>query len=142
VVEEAQRRFKKWVEGDHAALPPVLRRVVFCIVLSEDPSDADYEAIFATYKTSQSADGKELALSSIGDVKEPRLVQRTIDFIFSGDIPAQDIHGPCNSLASNSKTRNLWWDTMKEHWRYPFSKADQVHYTNATLSTWSFSIDW
>jgi aminopeptidase 2 len=117
VVGEAQRRFKKWLAGDHAALPPVLRRVVFGIVLSEDPAEEDYDAILATYKTSQSADGKEIALACIGDVIDPKLIQRTIDFALSGEIPAQDIHGPCNSLASNGKSRNLWWDTMKKHWR-------------------------
>lgn len=120
VAEEAKLRFKKWLAGDHAALPPVLRRVVFGIVLGEDPSDEDYDAILATYKTSQSADGKEIALSSLGDIKDSRLVKRTIEFILSGDIPAQDIHGPCSSLALNRHCRNLWWETMKQHWGLVF----------------------
>jgi hypothetical protein len=115
-VEEAQRRFKSWLAGDQAALPPVLRRVVFGIVLSENPTDKDYEAILATYKTSQSADGREIAIASIGDVKSMRLMMRTIEFVLSGEIPAQDIHSPCNSLASNTSARNLWWDHMKESW--------------------------
>jgi puromycin-sensitive aminopeptidase len=118
VKEEAQKRFKAWLDGDHAALPPVLRRVVFGIILSEKPSEADYEAILNTYRTSQSADGKEIALSSIGDVNEPDLIRRTIDFAMSGEIPAQDIHSPFNSLALNPKTRDLLWETMKQHWEY------------------------
>jgi hypothetical protein len=85
-------------------------------VLDEDPSDEDYEAVLVTYKTSQSADGKELALACIGDVKSDQLVKRTVDFILSGDIAAQDIHGPCNALAANPHTRDFWWETMKENW--------------------------
>ena len=115
--EEAQRRFKAWLGGDQDILPPYLRRVVFGIVLSqENASTEDYEAVFKTYKTSQSADGKELALASIGEVTNPALVKRTLDFVLSGEIPAQDIHGPAGSFANNNKTRDLWWDTMKSHW--------------------------
>jgi aminopeptidase 2 len=117
VKEEAKRRFNAWKGGDHAALPPSLRRVVFGIVLSEDASDENYDAILATSKSSQSADAKEIALAAIGDVTSPHLIKKTVDLIFSGDIQAQDIHGPCNSLATNLKTRNLWWEEMKKNWR-------------------------
>ena len=118
VKEEAERRFKAWIGGDQVALPPSLRRVVFGIVLGqENTSMADYEAVLEMYTTSQSADGKEIALASIGHVTDPHLVKRTMDIVLSGEIAAQDIHGPCNSLAMNVKTRDLWWETLKDHWR-------------------------
>ena len=117
-MEEAERRFKKWLAGDQAALPPYLRGVAFGIVLNKkDATAEEYDAVINLYKTSQSADGKEIALSVLGDVTNPDLIKKTIDFILSDEIPAQDIHGPCHSLARNNKTRNLWWATMKEHWR-------------------------
>jgi aminopeptidase 2 len=129
VKEEAQRRFNAWKTGHNDALPPSLRRVVFGIVLSEDASDEDYDAVLAMSKTSQSADAKEIALAAIGDVTSPRLIQKTIDLIFSGEIPAQDIHGPCNSLATNPKTRNLWWEEMKKNWRFvPLSQLINMQY--------------
>jgi hypothetical protein len=99
-------------------LSPTLRRVVFGIVLSEDPSDEDYEAVLASSKSSQSADAKEIALAAIGDVTSPRLIKKSVDFIFSGEIQSQDIHGPSNALAVNPKTRNLWWEEMKKNWRF------------------------
>jgi len=118
VVEEAEKRFKKWLAGDQAALPPYLRAIVFGIVLNKkDATEKEYEAILDLYKTSQSADGKEIALSVIGDVTNPDLVKRTLDVILSDEIPAQDIHEPCHSLARNPKTRDTWWETMKAHWR-------------------------
>ena len=115
--EEAARPFKAWRGGDDAVLPPYLRRVVFGIVLGEeDASPEDYEAVFETYKTAPSADGKELALASLGDVTDPQLIKKTLDLILSGEIVPQDIHSPCTSLAHNRKTKVLWWETMKEHW--------------------------
>jgi len=91
--------------------------VVFGIVLGrEDASDEDYEAVVKAYETAKSADGKEIALAALGDVKRPELVKKTIDFILSGKIPAQDIHGPCHSLATNPVTRNQWWETLSGNW--------------------------
>ena len=126
VKDEAIKRFKAWLGGDQTSLPPYLRRVVFGIVLSEDPSDGDYDAILDTYKTSRSADGKEIALASIGDVNDPRLVKRTIDFVMSGEIPAQDIHSPFGSLAQNTKVRDLLWETMKANWTYEMDTVPRI----------------
>ena len=119
VKEEATRRFKSWLSGDQAALPPYLRRVVFGVVLGkEDARLDDYDAVLKTRLTSQSADVKDIALTSVGDVTTPDLVKRTIEFILSGQIPAQDIHYPFMSLAANQKTRDQLWEVIKENWRY------------------------
>lgn len=119
VKEEAARRFKAWLAGDQAALPPSLRRVVFGIVLGKaDASVEDYNAVLKTRTTSKTADGKEIAYGSIGDVTSPALIKSTIDFILSGEIPAQDIHNPFMSLAGNKTTRDQLWEVMKENWRY------------------------
>jgi aminopeptidase N len=119
VKEEATRRFKAWIGGDQTALPPYLRRVVFGIVLGkEDASVEDYEAVLKTQITTLSADAKETALSSIGDVSEAALIKRTIEYALSGQIPAQDIHNPFASLAGNKATRDQLWEVIKENWRY------------------------
>ena len=111
-------RFQAWRCGSEAELPPSLRRVVFGIVLKNDPTNDDYDTVLETYKSSRSVDAKEIALLSIGDVVQPALIARTIEFILSGEIPAQDIHWPCYSLASNPHARDLWWAAMKANWRY------------------------
>jgi hypothetical protein len=50
VYEEASRRFKSWRSGNEDALPPYLRRVVFAIVLRENPTDDNYDTVFKTYR--------------------------------------------------------------------------------------------
>jgi aminopeptidase N len=100
-------------------LPPYLRRVVFGIVLGKvDASVEDYEAVLKTQTTTQSADAKETALASIGDVLEPALIKRTIEYALSGQILAQDIHNPFASLAGNKTTRDQLWEVIKENWGY------------------------
>lgn len=100
-------------------MPPYLRRVVFGIVLGKDDASVeDYEAVLKTQTTTQSADAKETALSSIGDVSEAALVEKTIQYALSGQIPAQDIHNPFASLAGNKATRDRLWEVIKENWAY------------------------
>lgn len=118
IKEEAKERFNAFVAGDHSALPPYLRRVVFGIILSDDATDADYKAVLRTWKDSKTADSKEIALACIGDVTRSELVEETIGLILSGEIPAQDIHWPCHALATNPTTRDIWWETMKRNWTY------------------------
>jgi aminopeptidase 2 len=107
-------------------LPPYLRQTVFGIIISQlDASAEDYDAVLKTYSTSQSADGKVTALSSIGRVRNPDLIKRTIRFVLSGEIRAQDIHGPFASLAANKETRDQLWEVMKEKWRHFFNLKSQ-----------------
>jgi hypothetical protein len=115
-------RFSAWRGGSEADLPPSLRRVVFGIVLKNGPTNEDYDTVLQTYKKSPSVDAKEIALSAIGDVVQPLLIARTIDFILSGEVPAQDIHWACYSLASNPHARDLWWAAMKANWKYTLSE--------------------
>ena len=103
-------------------MPPSIRRFVFGIVLRNEPTDDDYEAVLETYRKSRSVDAKETALLAIGDVVQPALIARTIEFVLSGQVPAQDVHFCCHALASNPDARGLWWAAMKANWKYTLSE--------------------
>lgn len=68
------------------------------------------------YFKTESVDGKEICLSSLGRTKNPELVQEYLDLIFSDKVPIQDIHTGGASLAANSKARYLLWQYMKTNW--------------------------
>jgi ERAP1-like C-terminal domain len=123
IKKEAQKRFSAWRGGSEAALPPSIRRIVFGIILKNSPTKEDYDAVLDTYRKSGSVDAKEIVLLAIGDVVDPSLIAQTINFILSGEIPSQDIHWPCLSLASNPAARDLWWAAMKANWKYTLSKV-------------------
>ena len=94
------------------------------------------------YRTTASADGKETALSSLGDVSHPELIEKAIAFLLSGEIPSQDVHTLGASLAANSTARNqLWkaivanWDTIYE--RYSANMTVLNRFLQVTLSRYS-----
>lgn len=63
-----------------------------------------------------SVDGKEISLSSLGRTKNPELVQAYLDFVFSDNVAFQDKHTGAASLAANSKARHLLWQYIKSNW--------------------------
>ncbi|KAK5133365.1 hypothetical protein LTR08_007799 [Meristemomyces frigidus] len=116
VVKEAQRRFKAYIGGDKKAIHPSLRSAVFKIAVKNGGEDA-YRAVQNEYLTTTSIDGKEITLSSMGQVQTAELAKDYLIWGFtSGKVAIQDVHGVGVSLANNSKVRNTLWEFIKEHW--------------------------
>ncbi|KAL1848037.1 hypothetical protein Plec18170_008212 [Paecilomyces lecythidis] len=116
IVAEAKRRFQLWATGKNRnAIHPNLRSTIFSINVREGGRE-EYEAVKEEYLRTDSVDGKEICLASLGRTKNPELVKDYLDFVFSDKVSVQDIHNGAVSLASNSEVRNLLWDYMKTNW--------------------------
>ncbi|KAJ9288246.1 hypothetical protein DTO280E4_6045 [Paecilomyces variotii] len=116
IVAEAKRRFQLWATGkDRNAIHPNLRSTIFSINVREGGRE-EYEAVKEEYLRTDSVDGKEICLASLGRTKNPELVKDYLDFVFSDKVPVQDIHNGAVSLAANSEVRHLLWDYMKSNW--------------------------
>lgn len=115
ITAEAKSRFQRWSAGDKAAIDPNLRSAVFMINVSEG-GRTEFEKVLEEYLTTDSVDGKEIALSALGRTKDETLVREYLDLIFSEKVNVQDIHTGAASLAANSKVRHLSWEYMKTNW--------------------------
>lgn len=116
VVEEANKRFEAFTKGgDKKAIHPSLRAAVFKIAVKTGGQSA-YEAVKAEYLNTNSIDGKEIALSSLGRVQTPALAKDYLSWAFSGAVATQDLHTPAAALAINSKVRLAVWEYIKENW--------------------------
>lgn len=116
IIAEAKRRFDLWATGtDKSAVHTNLRSAIFSLNVSEG-GRKEYEAVKEEYLRTDSVDGKEICLSTLGRTKDPALVQDYLDFVFSDKVAIQDIHSGAASLAANSKVRHLLWDYMKHNW--------------------------
>ncbi|KAL4894644.1 peptidase family M1-domain-containing protein [Aspergillus ambiguus] len=116
IIAEAKRRFDLWASGkDKSAVHTNLRSAIFGISVSEG-SRAEYEAVKQEYLKTNSVDGKEICLATMGRTKEAALVTDYLDFVFSDKVAVQDLHNGAVSLAANSKVRHLLWEYMKKNW--------------------------
>ena len=117
VIAEAKKRFKAYVGGNENAITPLLKRSVFKIVLSQnDCSLEDYEAVLKEYQSAKTADGKEVALICLGSVTNPDLINKSLEFFFSGQIPNQDVYAIATALATNISARDTIWETVKKNY--------------------------
>lgn len=116
IIEEAKKRFQLWASGqDEEAINPNLRSAIFAINVSEG-GRKEFDRVKEEYLKTDSVDGKEICLSSLGRTKDPELVKEYLDFLFSDKVAIQDIHTGAASLAANSKVRHLLWEYMKNNW--------------------------
>ena len=113
-VQEAQKRFKAFMDGDKKAIHPSLRAAVFRIAIKFGGKDA-YKAVQNEYLTTTSVDGKEITLQAMGQVQTPDLAQDYLAFGFD-KVAIQDVHSVGGSLANNSKVRDQVWTYIKDHW--------------------------
>ncbi|KAA6410075.1 MAG: aminopeptidase 2 [Lasallia pustulata] len=115
IIAEAKRRFKAYTSGDRTAIHPSLRSAVFRTVIAEGDR-SEYEAVKHEYLNTNSVDGKEICLQSLGRVQSTDLVKEFLDFQFSDRVATQDAHTGAISLASNPKARYTLWQYIKENW--------------------------
>jgi aminopeptidase N len=114
-IAEVQKRFKLYTSGDKKAVHPSLRRQVFGIAVANG-GKAEYDAVKHEYVNSTSVDGKEIALVSLGRVKDPALVKDLLDWNFSTAVATQDKHSAAIALAANSKARLVLWHYIRDNW--------------------------
>lgn len=117
IIAEAKRRFELWSSGkDRNTIHPNLRSAIFSINISEG-GRKEYDAVKEEYLKTDSVDGKEICLASLGRTKDPELVRDYLDFVFSDRVAIQDVHSGAVSLAANSRMRHLLWEYMKDNWK-------------------------
>ncbi|KAF2718561.1 hypothetical protein K431DRAFT_305979 [Polychaeton citri CBS 116435] len=115
-IQEAQKRFKAFTEGDKKAIHPSLRNAVYKINIKTQ-GRAAYDALIKEFETTTSIDGKEIILLSLGLVQDSALAHEYLDFGFnSGKVAIQDLHSVTIAVAGNSKVRNDVWEYIKSNW--------------------------
>lgn len=68
------------------------------------------------YRNSTNSDERNTALRSLGRAKQPELIQKTLDLLFSGEIKDQDIYLPTSGLRTHPEGINALFKWMNENW--------------------------
>jgi aminopeptidase N len=114
-IAEAKRIFQLWASGEPNAIHANLRSAVFGLNVSEGGRD-EFDKVKDGFRKTESVDGKEICLASLGRTRDAALVHEYLDLIFSDEVAVQDMHSGAASLAANPKARHLLWEYMKNNW--------------------------
>ncbi|WQF78312.1 Putative peptidase M1, alanine aminopeptidase/leukotriene A4 hydrolase, ERAP1-like protein [Colletotrichum destructivum] len=121
VVAAAREKFDKFVAGDKTAIHPNIRSSVFSIVLKFG-GEKEYDAVLKYYKTAETADERNSALRTLGQARDPKLRQRTLDLLLNGEVRDQDIYIPIGSLRSTKGGIEALFDWLQTRWDDIYTK--------------------
>ncbi|KAG1089451.1 hypothetical protein G6F42_019969 [Rhizopus arrhizus] len=112
VIEEAKKRYNQFISGDHDALSPDLRSIVYRIVLKNAADDQEedkiWQEIFSIYKNDAfPVDQQVTALASLGyNIKSDRVIRKTLDLILDDkQVRTQDAWMFFKGLGANFNAR-------------------------------------
>ncbi|KAG6363382.1 hypothetical protein INS49_008480 [Diaporthe citri] len=115
IISAAKDMFGKYMAGDRSAIHPNIRGSVFAMALKYGGKD-EYEKIIDFYRNSTNSDERNTALRSLGRARQPELIQKTLDLLFSGEIKDQDIYLPTSGLRTHPEGINALFKWMNENW--------------------------
>ncbi|KAL2136022.1 hypothetical protein VTI74DRAFT_5758 [Chaetomium olivicolor] len=141
IINAAKDMFKKFMAGDKTAIHPNIRGSVFSMALKYGGKE-EYDAVINFYRTSTNSDERNTALRCLGRAKDPELIKRTLDLLFSGEVKDQDIYMPTSGLRSHPEGVEALFGWMTENWEELIKKlppALSMLGTMVTIFTSSFT---
>jgi len=113
VVVQALEKFAHYV--DTKELAPDLRTVVFnCAV--EFGTVTQFDQMLRIWETAETPELKMKALRALGTTRDPVLIQRYLDFAFSGQVRSNNVLYVFVQLAGNRYARDFMWEFVKTNW--------------------------
>ena len=115
VVKAAQDMFAKFKAGDRSAIHPNIRGSVYAINLQNGGED-EFNTILNEYETARDADERNTALRSLGRVKSPSLIQRTLSLPLSDKVKNQDVYLALGGLRNTAEGVDALWKWLTGNW--------------------------
>lgn len=111
-------------------IKPHFRQAVYRILLSNPSTCTDdvFNSLLTEVRIPSTIDGREVALRSLGSVsKVEDYLPKILSLFFDGSVPEMDYQFLAIPLATNAKTKIMFWDYFKEN--YPNFRNDVSMWT-------------
>jgi puromycin-sensitive aminopeptidase len=119
---EAKRQFDEHLKGN--LIPADLRSAVYSTVLSE-ADDILLEAFFNLHNTTDLQEEKMRIATSLGSVKNPKHIQKVLDFALSSHVRSQDSITVICCISNNPTVKEgstMAWDYVKKNWENIYAR--------------------
>lgn len=141
-VKECQRRFKLFTEqGDVSIIPGDFIDLVFANAVRYG-GEEEYEQVLKIYKKPPTPQHKAGCMRALCCARDPKLLDRTIEFMNSDEVKMQDMMYFFGGLAANRVSRRKLWEHLQSNlgpltarFKGNFSLGRLVQYSFDRLST-------
>ncbi|KID67876.1 Aminopeptidase 2 [Metarhizium brunneum] len=121
IIDASKDMFNKFMAGDKSAIHPNIRKSVFAIALRYGGIE-EYDKILNFYRSSTNSDERNTCLRSFGRAKQPELIKRTLDLLFSPEVKTQDVYMPVIGLRAHAEGIEALYSWMEENWAALYEK--------------------
>ncbi|HLV85748.1 MAG TPA: M1 family aminopeptidase [Candidatus Sulfotelmatobacter sp.] len=129
------RRLADRALADPSSVDRELASHVFAVAALNGGEDF-YNNLLSAIRNRKSPQDYYLYLFALAAFRDPKLVQRTLDFAISSDVRSQDALRLISRVLANPDSQQLAWDFIRQHWPEiekdggPFASAEIVHATD------------
>ncbi|PKI82777.1 Aminopeptidase 2 mitochondrial [Malassezia vespertilionis] len=110
---QVKERFAPLLDhDDDSRIDPDILRTVLSLAVRHGGAN-EYDVVMRVYNKPPTPRHKLAAMVAFGYTQDRALLQRTIDFVFSGKVKSQDFMYFFMSLAANPSSRRMLWETVK-----------------------------
>jgi puromycin-sensitive aminopeptidase len=118
VIQEAQRRARRFLDGDKTALSPDMRDAAFSLV---DPDEALLDELIRRIRDTNDPLAKDaivrrMFIQTLAQAKDPRLADRVVRFAIDGTVPLGELASFAFSLVDHPPTLRAFWSLMQKEW--------------------------
>jgi tricorn protease interacting factor F2/3 len=112
---------------EYAKVAPDMR---LAVAIAYAKSTNDLETMQGQYRRSGSDEDKVKLLAAMTVFSDEKLIERTLEFAFSGEVKRQDILRAVSGLVGNPHVRNLAWNWLKSN----LGKLEELYHGTGILS--------
>jgi aminopeptidase N len=75
-----------------------------------------YDKLMAAITTAPTPELRNRYLVALTEFRDPKLIARTIDYVFSGQVRSQDLPRMLSGMMQHNESRPAAWEAVKVHW--------------------------
>ena len=122
ILKEARARFDRFIAGDHSAIHPNLRGVVYSLVI-RNGGQAEFDQVLGLYQKFTVPDQKLAALGALGSSRDVSVIKLALELSKSDEIVRpQDCMYIFRTVGVNVAGRRLCWDFVQSNWKFFYDR--------------------
>ena len=114
VIAEARELAQKTLKGSESVNPLLASTALE--IASASGNAAMFDQLLTAVEASSTPERRNRYLGRLSEFRDPALVARAIDYVFSSHIRSQDMPWMLSSLLSNPAARAATWTAVKQRW--------------------------
>ena len=115
VSQEAKKRYAKFLKNPKSLYPDLVEPI--CSIAAWNGNSKTYNELVGLYKKAKTMEEKLRFLGAMCGFKDPKLLQKSLDFSQTPDVRSQNMQLPIMKVAANPYGKKILWPWLKKNWK-------------------------